>query len=374
MKRKAWIALYTAAALVIVGGSVATYTVLRGKGRLSGASNHFATTQNTTNTLSGSTGSSVGVNNANVTVNITSSANVSGYLYTSPSKAQFFQIVSDQGQLSGSVSEAYVGPGNTFLTASSPISGTVSGVNVSITVESTHQVYTGQLTSGSLELTMPQGNGSVQTLVFAPDTMTDYQADVAQVQQTVAANQTQAAQLQQQDLLSKEKGLVDAYQQVLSDTSGVQADLQRTASDFSKQSSDLSKTNQALQLVLAETGAQQTSDAAKVQSDATAVSFDSNTIQSDQFALSNDLGTLQQDTLQLQSADQNAKNLLGQLKTKPIAGFPTQVAVNHAESVAAALTQNAKSQISRYVSQSQQMLQQANSDAAQAAKAAGTSQ
>jgi hypothetical protein len=122
-----------------------------------------------------------------------------GYMASSPNSVIFIDWTNNNNQLTGMLQTTYLDNSLTLHSQSSQLSGVVSGSNVSLTLSLwgfPTQTYVGTISNDQLTLSIPQSNGTLQSVVLTPATTDDYNNVVHSLQATATAQQNAQATAQ----------------------------------------------------------------------------------------------------------------------------------------------------------------------------------
>jgi len=117
------------------------------------------------------------------------------YLYANSTRADFLQLTQSGGSLTGSLTDTEVSPTDDTITQEAsdlPVTGSVNGSGVSLTIPSLNQTWTGNHNgNGSLSLSIPSPDGSsMQSVEFKPAVGDDYTSSESAVKYTALLNAT----------------------------------------------------------------------------------------------------------------------------------------------------------------------------------------
>lgn len=136
----------------------------------------------------------------------------------------FLRWTESGGALSGQLQSVSVTPNLTLSSSNTSLSGVRSGVDVTLRLGGLlgNISYTGTLRGSTLVLNLPLQNGSMESIVFQPGTVDDYNSAVAKLRAQVgsaavarqkAADQAAAAQQLAADLAARQRAVVRANAQ-----------------------------------------------------------------------------------------------------------------------------------------------------------------
>ena len=315
-----------------------------------------------------------------------------GYLAYASNGVVFLQWTMSGDDLSGSLTQAYTGSGEptNLKHESASFTGVVSGDSITLNFPEglgLSHTWTGAFSGDTLTMSYPAPDGSLSTLVFSPSTVADYNAALAAEQARVKLGQDAAAQAsaaaaaaaaeqQAQAAVDRLKNVVLNDMNALgNDPAAFKSDLSSTAKDIAAQQGDVKTTYTDMQAVSQEaqqypTGnyGQVCSDAATVASDSATVESDEATVESDGATLESDVETLHVDENQLASDFQQLQAAEGQVPGYGI-GLPSQGDVTNATSAAEDVVTTARQGFASLLSQSKQLVSQAQGYVATAQQA-----
>lgn len=298
-----------------------------------------------------------------------------GYLAADTSGAVFILWTNTDGNLNATIeisepdssNNADGGVQGQQLTAT----GTLQGQAVDLDVTDRGN-WTGTVSGRTLTLHIPQTDGSLQAVTFTQATIGDYNTAVAQLHQQVQASAAAASSAAQQAAATR--GVTQAEAAVAQDidnltaaTGQLSADADFTA-DLTQMSKDLATEQHDLAV---ERGDVAPGNCGTVDGDDGTVNGDDGTLQGDQGTLQGTVGTVQAD---IDTVNQGVKTLAGDVTAlkSAIADDPGTTATTPQDQVTAATQAGsaavaaanaaiakAKTQAATYLSQDQQLLEQA---------------
>jgi hypothetical protein len=290
-----------------------------------------------------------------------------------PTDALLIQYTRNGGNIQGTVDESYLRQNGQSLASNHvAVLGIVSGTNLTLQISGTS--YSGSLSESSLTLNLPdQSTGGVVTVNLHPGSTAEYNAGVASLRATAAANADAAAKAQASaQAASQLQGASDA---VANDIDKLQAMLSKGV-DFSALNADISQANSDLQTTRADANKAIGEGSGNPDAcvDAGTASVDAGTVEVDQ-------GTIQVDSSSVQTTIDDVNQLVAALKRdyttfQAVAASQRQSidaaqanVVQSWETKAANAVSQWKGQLASYASQAQTLVDQANAAADAANKA-----
>ncbi|TMC46719.1 MAG: hypothetical protein E6J20_20685, partial [Chloroflexi bacterium] len=305
-----------------------------------------------------------------------------GFLSVYPSAAQplaayFIQWQRTGSTVTGTLSVSYRDTQSGATGTSTSFTGTISGQSVGLDFGDKRD--NGTLRDNQLTLAFAASDGSLQTLVFTPATVADYNAAVANVKAGGFVQGRQQAQAQadakaRQTTNADVSTVASDIQNLGGSPTSAQSDLASMVSDLKHERGDLAKTLSDKQSVLAEAAkyprgnnGQVCYDASGVDYDASGVSYDENGVSGyDTDSITNDLNSLASDSATLNSDFQKFRADQAALPSYRAPGTPTAAIVNQALSLASSAASQSRRTMASYIAQAKQLLRTANAYDAEA--------
>lgn len=314
-----------------------------------------------------------------------------GYLFHDSNQAAYVQWTQTGSHVAGTLEDAYVDPSDPtkVTTGTQSLTGEISDGNITLTLDQSFLGATnlsGTFSGSVLVLGIPNNNGTINEVTFAPATVSTYNRDADELNGD--ANRAQAAQQQAQAAaaaqaqVSQDQGKVsDDAQAVTEDISSMSTD-ENFSSDIGSVTSSLAEEQKDLAQTQSDAKAEETeaqqnpggddgsvcADASGVGADASGVAAGASGVEASASGVEADLGSVRQDIKSLQAdfatlqSDESTYNYTPK-------GAPTSATVSAAVSAATAAINSVIATTNGDISQAVTLFNGAAAAATQASQA-----